>query len=108
MFFFFNAPAPTEIYTLSLHDALPIYPPVGDARHPPLDDLALAAHPYRYRPLDGQGIDAGVGDAMVLSGERHELSRPQRAHHLDLLLDPPSACGEVFAERLELDRVPAD
>src|SRR5687767_15757952 len=25
-FFFFNDPAPTEIYTLSLHDALPIYP----------------------------------------------------------------------------------
>src|SRR5437870_10514741 len=24
--FFFNAPAPTEIYTLSLHDALPISP----------------------------------------------------------------------------------
>src|SRR5438105_15184582 len=23
--FFFNVPAPTEIYTLSLHDALPIY-----------------------------------------------------------------------------------
>src|SRR5206468_10842100 len=23
--FFFNAPAPTEIYTLSLHDALPIF-----------------------------------------------------------------------------------
>src|SRR5947209_14201272 len=26
-FFFFNAPAPTEIYTLSLHDALPILRP---------------------------------------------------------------------------------
>ena len=25
-FFFFNAPATTEIYTLSLHDALPILP----------------------------------------------------------------------------------
>src|SRR3712207_7245754 len=25
MFFFFNDTAPTEIYTLSLHDALPIY-----------------------------------------------------------------------------------
>src|SRR5437870_10753528 len=24
-FFFFTAPAPTEIYTLSLHDALPIF-----------------------------------------------------------------------------------
>src|SRR5580698_10661502 len=28
LFFFFNAPATTEIYTLSLHDALPI------SRHP--------------------------------------------------------------------------
>src|SRR5437773_10672358 len=26
-FFFFNAPATTEIYTLSLHDALPIWSP---------------------------------------------------------------------------------
>src|SRR5437868_7860711 len=26
LFFFFNPPAPTEIYTLSLHDALPISP----------------------------------------------------------------------------------
>src|SRR6266487_7172798 len=26
-FFFFNDPATTEIYTLSLHDALPILPP---------------------------------------------------------------------------------
>src|SRR5262249_61712427 len=25
LFFFFNDPAPTEIYTLSLHDALPIF-----------------------------------------------------------------------------------
>src|SRR3989442_6027444 len=30
MFFFFNDTATTEIYTLSLHDALPIYPrPAG-------------------------------------------------------------------------------
>src|SRR3712207_8510151 len=26
LFFFFNDTAPTEIYTLSLHDALPIFP----------------------------------------------------------------------------------
>src|SRR5258707_7753330 len=36
-FFFFNDPATTEIYTLSLHDALPIFPrdrqdPVGHDR----------------------------------------------------------------------------
>src|SRR5438034_4768213 len=38
LFFFFNDTATTEIYTLSLHDALPIYP--GLARSPgavPLD-----------------------------------------------------------------------
>src|SRR5690349_24406723 len=32
MFFFFNDTATTEIYTLSLHDALPISPPGGGDR----------------------------------------------------------------------------
>src|SRR3989442_10069167 len=41
VFFFFNDTATTEIYTLSLHDALPIYPiqPRGSRscrRHPPI------------------------------------------------------------------------
>src|SRR6266852_8063310 len=45
-FFFFNDPATTEIYTLSLHDALPIHLGVYRARedvkavghgHPPID-----------------------------------------------------------------------
>src|SRR5690349_22849804 len=31
--FFFNDPAPTEIYTLSLHDALPIYDSPAHRRH---------------------------------------------------------------------------
>src|SRR5438034_1944584 len=31
VFFFFNAPATTEIYTLSLHDALPISLELGEA-----------------------------------------------------------------------------
>src|SRR5437868_13201563 len=33
-FFFFNAPATTEIYTLSLHDALPIFDPTTDGAPP--------------------------------------------------------------------------
>src|SRR5438132_10048462 len=32
-FFFFNVTATTEIYTLSLHDALPIYPHVREPAH---------------------------------------------------------------------------
>src|SRR5260370_35056729 len=45
LFFFFNDTATTEIYTLSLHDALPIYRDVkrwrhrGEARRGPLRDL---------------------------------------------------------------------
>src|SRR5256885_4752699 len=31
LFFFFNDTATTEIYTLSLHDALPIYPELADS-----------------------------------------------------------------------------
>src|SRR5437879_10625545 len=45
-FFFFNDTATTEIYTLSLHDALPIYP------DPP---------PLRHRGLRPQG-HGGEGD----------------------------------------------
>src|SRR5574344_3052902 len=37
-FFFFNDTATTEIYTLSLHDALPIYQP--DAPYQHLNDIA--------------------------------------------------------------------
>src|SRR5438876_3614837 len=33
--FFFNDTAPTEIYTLSLHDALPIFPPSSLRRPTP-------------------------------------------------------------------------
>src|SRR2546425_13340395 len=55
-FFFFNDTATTEIYTLSLHDALPIY-----ARDPRLPygcgDAGRADHlgaPTRAAPLQGE------------------------------------------------------
>src|SRR5260221_1076643 len=35
-FFFFNDTATTEIYTLSLHDALPIYPCIGTPNRNPI------------------------------------------------------------------------
>src|SRR3712207_8353317 len=47
-FFFFNDTATTEIYTLSLHDALPIFddvpPRAAEDRLELLDDLPVAAH----------------------------------------------------------------
>src|SRR5258705_5645270 len=41
-FFFFNDTATTEIYTLSLHDALPIYP--GASRHRQRLDPVAGGH----------------------------------------------------------------
>src|SRR5260221_12906315 len=46
-FFFFNDTATTEIYTLSLHDALPIY----------LDQLAKAARRVTEREREARGDD---------------------------------------------------
>src|SRR2546427_9252005 len=61
-FFFFNDTATTEIYTLSLHDALPIsgaglvraQPQLGDEA-PPGRDGVLGGHPARHRsPVRGR------------------------------------------------------
>src|SRR5258708_33471859 len=42
LFFFFNDTATTEIYTLSLHDALPIYGRLGLQRDGLLDEVGQA------------------------------------------------------------------
>src|SRR5437763_15732482 len=53
--FFFNDPATTEIYTLSLHDALPIYLDVcGDAAATRAGDHLVDLHAHRRRPF---GLD---------------------------------------------------
>src|SRR2546430_12510417 len=62
MFFFFNDTATTEIYTLSLHDALPISPETGRARC--------------------QGArDVGHRHARHCGGLRDTRSMNQRIHH---------------------------
>src|SRR3712207_8477593 len=56
-FFFFNDTATTEIYTLSLHDALPIFPgPGAEAQGPRPDPVRLAGrgHPADHRADPGR------------------------------------------------------
>src|SRR5947208_14061550 len=45
-FFFFNDPSTTEIYTLSLHDALPISPDRFDIRRDVSKSIAFGAGPH--------------------------------------------------------------
>src|SRR5437868_13584626 len=47
-FFFFNATPTTEIYTLSLHDALPICP-LGDVLNPCGQIVDMLRKPYRTK-----------------------------------------------------------
>src|SRR3712207_7593001 len=60
-FFFFNDTATTEIYTLSLHDALPIFPeelrPHRQGRH-----LRPAAAPRRGHPARAAGLEGVRAD----------------------------------------------
>src|SRR6266480_7905182 len=68
IFFFFNAPAPTEIYTLSLHDALPI---CGD-----FDNFKAG---YK-KELNGRGWSSNIQ-----FGERSEEHTSELQSHVNLV-----------------------
>src|SRR3546814_1099919 len=72
------------------------------------DGLGMAAEPDRDRSLHRQRVQAGLVDPVPSAVERDQILRPERAEQSDLLLDPAAAGLEVLAERLVLDRVPAD
>src|SRR2546425_10778013 len=59
VFFFFNDTATTEIYTLSLHDALPIYLPEVLLATEPVDDAPRAEEEERLE----EGVRHEVEDA---------------------------------------------
>src|SRR3989442_9644739 len=75
IFFFFNDTATTEIYTLSLHDALPIYPEAYD--------LYLLGRAFRAR---------GSGDA---------YERAVQALRRSVALDPGHARSEEHTSELQ-------
>src|SRR3712207_8095987 len=68
--FFFNDPATPEIYTLSLHDALPIYVVGGDLGQP----LALLL--LRAVALER----LGQADRLVRREQRRDGGRPLAGH----------------------------
>src|SRR5438874_10776555 len=55
--FFFNDTAPTEIYTLSLHDALPIFGGPDGSRTRDLMNAIHARSQLRYWPMSGETKD---------------------------------------------------
>src|SRR5690242_21866988 len=75
-FFFFNDPATTEIYTLSLHDALPIY-----------TGFAGAATAGGVAPLGAATGGAAVGGGAVVAqpSKRSEEHTSELQSHVNLV-----------------------
>src|SRR5689334_25418305 len=76
IFFFFNDPATTEIYTLSLHDALPIF---GQVREGDLE-LSIDQCLVAVALGDEARHDVGLGDVGTRSEEH--TSELQSQFHL--------------------------
>src|SRR6266480_6080218 len=72
-FFFFNDTATTEIYTLSLHDALPI--PLGIAEHA-LRSSAVSEPKILEMPAAKAELDRAEPKIPVFEAELHALVEP--------------------------------
>src|SRR5436305_9818933 len=83
LLFFFNDPAPTEIYTLSLHDALPISDPEILDRH--LEYVARIRRSHRYGPQRKQRYQV-VAALVSLRSEEHTSELQSRPHLVCRLL----------------------
>src|SRR5262245_65107371 len=79
MSFFLNAPATTKIYTLSLHDALPIFLPVPA-------EQCVAAEQFARRDVRehhlGIAVDAKNGIRIHLRRSEEHTSELQSLRHL--------------------------
>src|SRR5439155_12040657 len=91
--FFFNAPSTTDIYTLSLHDALPIYPETEELHR---GEAVHVEAPYLGSPcvLDAVANEEGESDRHQ---EKLEQSSAPFAHR------PPHDSLEQDAEQRRHD-----
>src|SRR2546427_12976133 len=109
LFFFFNDTATTEIYTLSLHDALPIYP-LGEERGERLVDLhePQVAEDLRVEARVEEGEHGVLDPADVLVHGHPVLGRRPLEHSAPV---PRAAVAPEIprrpAERLHRCPVPA-
>src|SRR3712207_7757435 len=83
VFFFFNDTATTEIYTLSLHDALPICGAQTGLRQHALD---LGEHAREQAPVHGPGRVADDRDVGHRRSEEHTSELQSRQYLVCRLL----------------------
>src|SRR5438309_9587875 len=70
MTLFYNTTPTTKINTLSLHDALPIYPQIENIFNPMLDgrkDLDSTKYGYKLTTPGNYGLDVVLGDDLGIN-----------------------------------------
>src|SRR2546427_7368562 len=107
LLFFFNDTATTEIYTLSLHDALPIYPARQDRRV----QQALARRNARVREdlpagrrlRHARGLPRGCPHQQALRSEEHTSELQSQSNLVcRLLLEKKKKIRHPLEERLRI------
>src|SRR5258708_24533399 len=102
-FFFFNDTATTEIYTLSLHDALPIFgEPERLLRGLPAGDVVDDADEVRHLARGVAQGDLGGGEQAPPTRSEEHTSELQSPDHLvcRLLLEKKKAKSSTRAQEL--------
>src|SRR2546430_12869606 len=104
IFFFFNDTATTEIYPLSLHDALPIF---ADAGHAASADIAECdTQAPGVRPAAGGGGDRGLPRGRDRKSTRLNSSHSQISYAVFCLKKKKNTASHISLLRLsrQLDR----
>src|SRR3712207_3799735 len=117
LFFFFNESATTEIYTLSLHDALPILTPRPDDERLRVDrrrqrglDAQRPDRLLRLRRVDERRADADPRDATERGdshARQHALPRDALRHEVGAPRPEVRREGQRVGVEAESQRVPA-
>src|SRR2546426_9514965 len=92
--FFFNDTATTEIYTLSLHDALPIF----------AEPMLRAGSPETVAASNLSGCCAKIEEARKMINREIRTARVQRAEAV--IYDPHWTVNLLMRDRLQAGRAP--
>src|SRR2546430_13003742 len=96
VFFFFNDTATTEIYTLSLHDALPIYPARPDRTALPGEWLSLGLRDRAVRRL-------AIVWSQLYAGTDNGIYRARSEEHTSELQSQSNIVCRLLLEKKKRD-----
>src|SRR3712207_8517223 len=99
-FFFFNDTATTEIYTLSLHDALPIFPARLHGHRAPRDRRVPRAGAAQGATIRAEAERSGAGAGRPRRSEEHTSELQSRQYLVCRLLLEKKKIKQPYADHI--------